>query len=449
MKNLLDKTRLVRRIVAFVILLGLFGIQLPNAHAQPLITATGDLAPIFPGGITSWDLTGTSLSIANGADGTLTIEGGASVQNDVGFIAFNPGTTGISTVKSGSNWTNSAELYVGLFGTGTLNVESGATVDSGTDLFVGMFGTGTMKVDSGGTVNSARGIVGTNAGSMGTATVTGAGSHWNNSTELNVGVLGNGTLNIEAGGMVTSTNAFVGKDPAGVGLVKVSGAGTIWNNSGNVSIGDDIGLGNPGEATSGKIEISSGTVTVDGMMKLYEPGTVDLSGGKLVVGTLDLSPETSGGIEVNTTENFNMTGGQLVVDQIEGSFKQNGGTLTPGGTFGDTFAPGEDSFGQTAIRFDLEMLAGAIEFEIGSLADFDTIDVGGGDPGIADLDGTMDINLIGFTPEDGDSFQLIFTSGGGIVWRFRFRFYRCIWKFGVEYNGLCQYRHHFIHRCSS
>ena len=53
---------------------------------------------------------------------------------------------------------------------------------------------------SGGQVSNTDGIIGRESGSMGSATVTGSGSQWNNSGFLAVGAAGNGMLNIEAGG---------------------------------------------------------------------------------------------------------------------------------------------------------------------------------------------------------------------------------------------------------
>ena len=45
-------------------------------------------------------------------------------------------------------------------------------------------------------------IIGFRSGSVGTVTVTGEGSEWNNSEDLYVGYSGEGTLNIESGGVV-------------------------------------------------------------------------------------------------------------------------------------------------------------------------------------------------------------------------------------------------------
>src|SRR5262249_22050609 len=71
-------------------------------------------------------------------------------------------------------------------------------------VFVGQNGTGALTIQSGGTVSSifGLGVVGNNAGSQGTATVTGAGSTWTNLGTV-VGGFGTGTLTIADGGTVS------------------------------------------------------------------------------------------------------------------------------------------------------------------------------------------------------------------------------------------------------
>ena len=64
-------------------------------------------------------------------------------------------------------------------------------------------GTGTLNIESGGVVTNTIGYLGNSSNSVGTATVAGAGSAWNNSSSLYMGRYGGkGTLNIESGGVV-------------------------------------------------------------------------------------------------------------------------------------------------------------------------------------------------------------------------------------------------------
>ena len=80
--------------------------------------------------------------------------------------------------------------------------------------------------------------IGYDSDSVGTATVTGEGSEWNNSSQLYVGRYGEGTLNIMAGGVVSNTTGYLGDFSDSVGTVTVSGEGSEWNNSDNLRVGD-------------------------------------------------------------------------------------------------------------------------------------------------------------------------------------------------------------------
>ena len=64
---------------------------------------------------------------------------------------------------------------------------------------VGSSGTGMLAIQNSGTLGSGPGTIGNNGGSIGTATVTGAGSSWTVPSIL-VGQAGTGTLIIEHGG---------------------------------------------------------------------------------------------------------------------------------------------------------------------------------------------------------------------------------------------------------
>ena len=103
-----------------------------------------------------------------------------------------------STLVIGGNAGQSGALTV--TGAGTLNVSAG-----GFPFFlVGDFGTGTLTVSAGGTLTTGIVGIGNNAGSTGTATVTGAGSVRNMNNNSDIGSSGIGTLDILAGGRVNT-----------------------------------------------------------------------------------------------------------------------------------------------------------------------------------------------------------------------------------------------------
>ena len=207
--------------------------------------------------------TARDLSVGEDGYGTLSIESGglvSSVNGYLGHTDLSPhGSTGTATVTgSGSRWTNSGDLHVGLSGNGTLNIQGNGQVSSakgyigyyadsiGTvtvtgsgskwtntgELCVGTYGSGTLRIEANGQVSSIMGYIGRDSSSTGTATVTGSGSKWTNSGDLNVGFYGgNGTLRIEANGQVSSGSGYVGWYPGSTGTVTVAGNGSTWTSN--------------------------------------------------------------------------------------------------------------------------------------------------------------------------------------------------------------------------
>jgi T5SS/PEP-CTERM-associated repeat protein len=175
-------------------------------------------------------------------------------------------------------------------------------------------------------------------------TVSGAGSVWNNSDQLAVGFYGAGTLIIQGGA--------------------------------TVSVGDGLILGN----WSG----STGTVNLI-------DGTLDLEGTDLGQGTGEAI--------------FNFLGGTLRGAgkiELDQTFSQNGGTLAPGG-----------SIGQTDIVGDYELNAGTLEIELGGVGDpIDLVSVTG-DIDIATLGTALDLRALG--PMAAGTYTLLESTGGTIT----------------------------------
>jgi T5SS/PEP-CTERM-associated repeat protein len=237
------------------------------------------------------------LSVGNSGTGTLTIQGGGTVSNNIGFIGVNSGSTGTVTVTgAGSTWTNPFGLLVGRTGTGTLTIQNGGAVSdsSGVAAFgssiattvgsigtvtvtgagstwtdvvhiiVGDGGTGTLTIQNGGVVSSGlSSSIGGGLGSTGTVTVTGAGSTWNTG-DLLAGDNGTGTLTIQNGGAVSSGNSVIGRVGSAIGTVTVTGAGSTWTNSGSLNVGRFSG-------GTGTLTIQSGgAVNVTGSMTIAQ-----------------------------------------------------------------------------------------------------------------------------------------------------------------------------------
>ena len=174
-------------------------------------TASAGIASIGHGAGTSGTATVTGfgstlidsegLYIGNAGSGTLAISIGASVSNSNGWIGYAAGSSGSATVDgAGSAWTNNGTLYVGESGSGSLSITNGALVSS-----------------------SSGAIIGDQAGSVGSATVTGTRARWINGGDLYIGNSGTGMLLISDGGAVTShqsiDGAVVGGTAGSIGSV--------------------------------------------------------------------------------------------------------------------------------------------------------------------------------------------------------------------------------------
>ena len=162
------------RSISFCAFLVAFSLSpLPSAPAA--ITSTGDVAPSNP---STWTAS-TIGYIGNTASGTLTVDGGSGLLSNTAYIGYYPGSTGSVTVSgTNSNWTNSQDINVGYYGSGSLNID-GATVNSGLVVgYYGSFGIAIVNITNGGRFHSYQDgvIIGNASGSNGAITVDGPNS---------------------------------------------------------------------------------------------------------------------------------------------------------------------------------------------------------------------------------------------------------------------------------
>ncbi|MGH9352075.1 MAG: hypothetical protein ACRD2G_07955, partial [Terriglobia bacterium] len=351
------------------------------------VGSTGTVTLIGAG--TAWSNISQSVVAGDAGTGSLTVENGALVNVETGYVGNYSGSVGAITVTgAGSEWTSS---YLG----------------------VGSFGQGMLTVKDGGAVNSAAGGtfgVGIFPGSSGSVVVTGTSSQLNVSSWLLVGPGGGtGSLTIESGGTVNSGGAFLGGEgptTTGTGAAFVRGIGSQWNTpflevgstgSGTLLI-QDGGIVNSGGSSLGTFEGGSGSATVSGAgaewitsnlyVGLSGPGTLTVNNGGVVTAGILQSPGT---ITIGTSGTVSADGGTLQGTVI------NHGTLDPLGTItinGD-YTQGVDG----TLILDV---AGT------GLGDFGQLDVSGN----ATFNGTLDFDFIdGFAPAMGDSFDFINVMG--------------------------------------
>lgn len=328
------------------------GAYVPNAGG--LYTLDGqfssDLPHLVLGAGATANLSGT-LRVGDLQKAQLSIVDGAEVSNSfstLGSVIGAIGTVSVSGTDGEGNpsrWSTSDSTFIGSFGMGTLAIDSGAEVTtgdfgvvasvenshgavdvSGTDgagnpsmwsvdgvINVGQGGTGSLAISGGARVSSAStsgSSVGQGVDAVGIATVTGTdgaglASTWTNVTDLTIGTFGVGTLDILDGGQVSNATAFVGRF-GGTGLVTVSGLDVSqqparWTNSEDLYLGGSDSSAGTGSGTL--IVENQGTVEVSGTLKIWNPGTLTLDGGHLVVNSLENSDGGS----------FNFLAGSLTI----------------------------------------------------------------------------------------------------------------------------------------
>ncbi len=153
--------------------------------------------------------TGNQMIITNG--GEVAVGGQA-------YIGYQPsaGNNSVFVTGSGSVWTNSNNLYVGLGGSANQ-----------------------MLITAGGVVYDLQGFVGNNDTSANNSVLV-DGSAWINSSNLVVGVNGSfNSLTVQRGGVVDSANGFIGYSASASNNSALVTRGSTWNNTGDVTVGND------------------------------------------------------------------------------------------------------------------------------------------------------------------------------------------------------------------
>jgi len=247
------------------------------------ITSTADITngsanlqtlnlPITLGNSQTWD------------GGTAGMTFGSTVQLGTNALTINANGSGNVTLTEGIN--GSGDLVK--TGDGGLilqgNSVNGVTTVNG----------GNLSLAGGSQLSSSVGRLGSQAGTSGTASVSGANSQWTMGN-LEVGSDGNGTLNIQNGGKAITTQGTLGNNTTGNGTVTVDGTDSLWSNSGDLFVGrfgqGELNIQNGGKVVTGGFGVvgnpGTGTVTVKGTSSEWSLDK-DLSIGSDGTGTLNI-----------------------------------------------------------------------------------------------------------------------------------------------------------------
>ena len=258
--------------------------------------------------------------------GTVSIADNGMVVSQHSYLGYYSGPTAVVTVDgAGSRWSNGLELLVGYQGTASLSVTNGTIVSnsmggndalyrtnigsesgsSGTvtvsgagsiltsnpDIHVGHSGSGVLNIIGGGTVSGYTGTdyysssyIGYNSGSAGTVTVNGAGSVLTGGYAHYIGYSGNGTLNITRGGAVTSNAPSYGMDwsygtPSYVGYNSGSTGVVTVNGTGSIwNNWESLYVGFSGTGTLGII--GGGSITTGGSVSINDKSLLAIDVGR-------------------------------------------------------------------------------------------------------------------------------------------------------------------------
>lgn len=295
----------------------------------------------------------------SGGNPTLRFVNGASEVSSTISVAADAGGGGRLEVSgSATRVSATGGILIGYLGTGTALVEDGATLSTSgiSSFWVGYdYGSnGALTIASGGkVVANANAFVGTLNGSTGVVNVDGPNSTWTIADRLEIGNTGTGTLRVN-GGQVTANRLIMGDDARAVGTL------TMTFGSLDVATEAIVGQGGAGTLgiTGGALTIAD-TLTVKSDATAFSSGVVHLSGGTLSAAAVDNS---RGG-------EFNFTGGELRIDEFDGSLAQLGGTLAVRSPLGTMQITGNYTMDEFAVF--------ATQVADPNLLQADTIDVVG------------------------------------------------------------------------
>ena len=261
-----------------------------------------------------------------GSGNSLVISNGSQVQNANAILGDSntSSNNSVSVIGTGSIWSNNAFLYVGYSGSSnSLMISNGGQVFANSNSFVGY------------------GITSSNN----SAVVTGTGSIWSNSSGFAVG--GNGFSNslvISNGGKVQDTLGVLADfATSSNNSVVVTGTGSTWSNIQGVEIGaqgssNSLVISNGGkvQSTSNGI-LSAFTTSSNNSVLVTGAGSVWTNGGSLSVGDQGSGNSlviSNGGLVQNASNgiigDLATSSNNSVFVTAAGSTWSNGGTLYVG-----------------------------------------------------------------------------------------------------------------------
>lgn len=275
----------------------------------------------------------SGINVGGAGAGSLVVESGARVTNELLIVGSQPGSRGDVIVRGILE--NRNAFGVGDKGAASLVIEAGGAMtyltrwgviashpestghlevggmlrgSAQSDLIVGNYGVGTLRIRRGGLVSTRKGSIAHLPVGRGEASVAGA---WDNSAELLVGYSGAGRLNVERGGSVTSAKGFIGHNPTARGVATIAG---VWRCA---------GAWHAGYGGHGQVEIETGGELVSEEAFLAsQPGTrgvVTVRGGWTNRTSLSVGERGAGALAIARGGAVTFAGNGCLVGAIAGA----------------------------------------------------------------------------------------------------------------------------------
>ncbi len=264
------------------------------------------------------NISGTlTLGDQSTGSGTLTVQADGTVESGDATLGNQAGATGFANVSNiNTLWTVDGDLTIGNSGQGTLTLSNNGEV-----------------------VTTGAGILGSQAGSTGSATITDAGTEWQINGDLKVGDKGNATMQVENGGYVSLAGNLDIADGGGTSTLTLDGA-----NSRMIAGGTSVTIGGQGDGTLmvqnaadavfsgasvslGEKSSGTGTLTVEGSNTIMSTGSLTIGG----YGTGTVNVQDSAALSTATNISLGEQASGIGTATIDSASVTDAGTLTVGG----------------------------------------------------------------------------------------------------------------------
>ncbi len=377
-----------------------------------------------------------TLTADNTVTGGVSVRNGSTVLTSTGAIRTYPLTVGqssgdIATLDNAGGYISSSGVTLGSAAgaSGNMTMSAGSVLVNG-EIRVGDSGAGALTL-SGGTIqinttSSYSFMVGRNAGSTGSVTMTGGTLSTN---YVHIGLAGEGSFNMSGGTVNAGLNSFVATDVGSVGHLQLSG-NAIWNqnfflsvgarSTGTLEISDnaelnirfrglEVGGGVLGtSAGNGTVLMTGGSITSLFGLRIGDKGTgvFTLSNGT-IVGSGSSLLGANGGTGTMTMTGGTWTTGNSAAGIVMGASLTNAsGTLNlSGGTIHNTIASVGSGGGTGIANVSGGSWNNSGEFRVGD---------GPGGNGTLNLTGGTITSALGNIGREGGSTGVVNASGG--VW---------------------------------